>query len=753
MLKKRNRENKGLCKEPANYSEYSKELGFDSLYSDQKSALKEIKLFIKSDEEQVFILQGTSLSGKTHLIPFIQEIAFNNNISEVKLFASSARIANNLLKNSDLEFNSMYSQIYGGTNQDEGIIELGHDNKEIIDLEIVPLKKCDDPEETIFIIDESHLVSDNYYQSINLRFGSGKLLQDFISYSEVKNTKRKLIFIGDSFQLALGKKEESALNSNYLEENYESKTRVFQLIDKDDKSEIVKQALSAVKCIRQEKYNNLSFGIGKTFKRLEKDDLLTTISNSIKNNSNTHILSFSNYEAQNINFWIKNYILKNGTDLFKNDLVIFCNNISVENENDPFSEPKSVYNGQFGTVTTVSEPIIKNNLKTNLTFREVNIKLQDTGHNLTFFSFENFRLSDKGELSKDETISYKILLNQLAEKELKNFKNGQLHSDDELKELLKKLANGERVKTEVNRKVQKLLSNMPSSEFYKYKNSVQLRFGWALTVHKAMSYKWDEVFFNVETGGGKTNETYFKWIYTGLIRATKSINLINYESINPFMKMDIKPSTIIQKNDKKPFFVSDVAADLFLSNKVIIEKYNFPNEDITSSLLQLHQFVNPKLESNKIKINLINHSNYQEFYEVIGNKGEIAIISFYYNKKGQFNYPTFIKSDPKEFGDDVLEVLTSNNLINDFEFIKDDWRKISYEALNLALKSNEMYFDFIIQSSHKDTIKIRKSEDVLIIDMYYDEDGFYSTISASYYNKVKIWGEFQTILLNQKSNL
>ena len=116
MLKKRNRENKGLCKEPANYSEYSKELGFDSLYSDQKSALKEIKLFIKSDEEQVFILQGTSLSGKTHLIPFIQEIAFNNNISEVKLFASSARIANNLLKNSDLEFNSMYSQIYGGTN-------------------------------------------------------------------------------------------------------------------------------------------------------------------------------------------------------------------------------------------------------------------------------------------------------------------------------------------------------------------------------------------------------------------------------------------------------------------------------------------------------------------------------------------------------------------------------------------------------------------------------------------------------------
>jgi hypothetical protein len=740
-----------MYEETVNYDEYSTELDFDNLYSDQKSALKEITSFIKSDEEQIFILQGTSLSGKTHLIPFIQDIAFNNNISEVKLFASSARIANNLLKNSNLEFNSMYSQIYGGTNQDEEIVESDDDNKETIDLEIVPLKKCDDVEETIFIIDESHLVSDNYYQSIDLRFGTGKLLEDFISFSEIKGTKRKLIFVGDSFQLSIGKKEESALNPSYLEEKYECKTRAFQLIDKEDKSEIVKQALSAINCIRQERFNNLSFAVGDNFKKLEKDDLLPIISNSLKNNSNAHILSFSNYDAQEINFWIKKSILKNGTDLSENDLMIFSNNIRVEDENDPFAEPKKIYNGQFGIVTSVSEPIIKNNLKTNLTFREVNIKLQDSGHNLKFFSFENFRLSDKGELSKDETISYKILLNQLAEEELENFKSGKLHSDDELTELLKKLENGERVKTKVNRKIQKLLSNKPSSEFYKYKNSAQLRFGWALTVHKAMSYKWDEVFFNVETGGGKTNETYFKWIYTGLIRATHKVNLINYKSINPFMKMDIKPSTIIQEKDKKLFFVSDLTANLSLSNKDIAQKFNFPNEEITSSLLQLQQFVNAKLEQKKLTINAINHPNYQELYEVKGSDGEIATISIYYNKKGHFKRPTLMKSEPKEFGDEVLEILTSNNSINDFEFIKDDWRKSAYKDLKVALNSNNMDFAFIIQAPYKDTIKIKSLEQLLILDMYYDGDGFYSTVSASYYDEPKIWIAFQKIL-NQLKN-
>jgi hypothetical protein len=736
-----------MYEEKVNYDEYATDLDFDNLYSDQKSALKEITSFIKSEEEQIFVLQGTSLSGKTHLIPFIQDIAFNNNISEVKLFASSARIANNLLKDSNLEFNSMYSQIYGGTSQDKDNIELDDNDKETIDLEIVPLKKCDDVEETIFIIDESHLVSDNYYQSIDLRFGSGKLLEDFIAFSEIKNTKRKLIFVGDSFQLSIGKKEESALNPNYLEEKYECKTRAFQLLDKENKSEIVKQALSAVNCIRQEKFNNLSFTIGDTFKKLEKNDLLTTISNSLKNNINAHILSFSNYEAQKINFWIKNSILKNGTDLSKNDLMIFSNNIHVEDENDPFSEPKNIYNGQFGTVTSVAEPIIKGNLKTNLTFREVTITLQNTGHNLKFFSFENFRLSDKGELSKDEIVSYKILLNRLAEKEIPNFKNSKFYADNDLKKLLENYDEKTRKGiTKITKEVQRHLRNMPSTDYYKYKNSAQLRFGWALTVHKAMSYKWDEVFFNVETGGGKTNETYFKWIYTGLIRAKHKVSLINYESINPLMKMDIKPSTIIQKRDKKLFFISDLTADLLESNKNLTQKFNFPNEEISSSLLQLQQFVNSKLEQKKLKINAINHPNYQELYEVKGSNGEIATISIYYNKKGQFKSPTLMKSEPKEFGDEVLEVLNTDNSIKNFEFIKDDWRKSAYKDLKTALNSNDMDFSFIIQTPYKDTIKVKSLKHSLIVDMYYDGDGFYSTISASFYDEPEIWEQFQTIL-------
>ncbi len=117
------------------------------------------------------------MSGKTHLIPFIQEVAFNNQITEVKLFASSSRISNNLLKSSNLEFESIYSYIYGGNSTIVNEQESEEENENSLNLEIVSLKKSDDTEEAIFIVDESHLISDNYHQSVDLRFGSGKLLK------------------------------------------------------------------------------------------------------------------------------------------------------------------------------------------------------------------------------------------------------------------------------------------------------------------------------------------------------------------------------------------------------------------------------------------------------------------------------------------------------------------------------------------------------------------------------------------------
>ncbi|SVE58774.1 uncharacterized protein METZ01_LOCUS511628, partial [marine metagenome] len=122
------------------------DLNYKDLDQDQLDALNEIKEFVTSDSEQAFILQGTSLSGKSHLIPFIEEIAFDKNITQVELFASSARVATNLLSDSDLKFHSIYSYIYGGTFQEEKNEENNNESRELETeslseekIEIIPL--------------------------------------------------------------------------------------------------------------------------------------------------------------------------------------------------------------------------------------------------------------------------------------------------------------------------------------------------------------------------------------------------------------------------------------------------------------------------------------------------------------------------------------------------------------------------------------------------------------------------------------
>ena len=157
-----------------------------------------------------------------------------------------------------------------------------------------------------------------------------------------------------------------------------------------------------------------------------------------------------------------------------------------------------------------------------------------------------------------------------------------------------------------------------------------MRFGWALTVHRAMSHKWGEIFFNVGYGRmGKTNRGYFKWIYTGLTRGKGKVNLINYEPINPLCKATIKDANTGKTPDKNIYIFADNEAKISDLNDTTICNYNFPEDNPIP--IQLFQFLDPKLEANNISINSIKHPDYQEQYELKGTNGEEAEIYFLFS--------------------------------------------------------------------------------------------------------------------------
>jgi len=575
-------------------------LNYDGLYPDQKSALHEIAEFIKSDTDKVFIIQGTSLSGKSYLSPFIEDIGFNNNFNQIEFFASSSRVASNLLSEGDVKYHSIYSYIYGGERQDSEDEQddiKQDDANDQTKLEVVPLKKSDNEDKALFIVDEAQLLSDNYHQSIDLRFGTGKLLHDFIKFSDLNNSNRKIIFLGDCFQISMAKKGESALNPSYLTKNYDLTTKAFQLVDKEGVSAIIDQILTPVKGIRRQVYNQLSFEFSNKFKKLDRDEILSVVAEKLENDTDFHILTYSNDEAQKVNLWIKQSILNNGEDLAPNDLVIFNNNFKIEDQGNPFSEGQKVFNGQFGTIINADKNIItevvtpKGKQPVEIKFREVELSINDDQDRVAkVLSLENYRLGKRRDVSEDELIALKIILNDEVLKEFDNnpyetstIRASLINSEEykklsaEISELDGRLKNKERVKTERDDKVkqrikleksarrryrkdiERSLQKDPSSKYFKYKNAAFLRFGWALTVHKSMSYKWDEVLFNVDPGdyGSRTNEGYFKWIYTGLARANENIRLINFRPITPLFKIKYKDDGAGHHEDKKIYFIAD----------------------------------------------------------------------------------------------------------------------------------------------------------------------------------------------------
>jgi len=742
------------------------QLKIENLYQDQNIAYNEINNFLNSEDQNVFILDGSTNSGKSYMIPYIEELAYKAGFQEVKNIVQSKRIANNLTSD-NIKFESMYSYIYGGNTNQNDNYSIDEKKIEQFDFKIIPLKHNDEEEHTLYIVDEAQLISDSYYKFIDLQFGSGHILKDFMEYVNVGNSKRKIIFIGDSYQLSIGSKKEVSLNNKYIEEQYKLKTAIFSLVDKPHYSILTNEALKLTSSIRQQKFNFLKFEFSSQFDNIEKNQILKYVKHNI--NDDFKVLVYSNLDAQKVNLWIKKSILQNGEDVAKDDLIVFNNNISLENKDDPFAQPQKVYNGEFAKVVNInnqaiiSEPITFNSKTIILKFKEIEVALKN-GTTVNILSLENFRLNSKNELSEDEIIAYQILLKQLIKIEENklpfeksefyfNLINSEKYNNlkKEIDILSQQLKNGERVKTKKEEKERNLkkiereaykrykeyleqkLYNDTSSKYYQYKNCAWVKFGWALTVHKAISYKFDKILINTDQGDnrGVTNENYFKWLYTALTRARQKATLINYKPITPFKNTKILFSNINRKD-----FYYITSNDENLKNNKLINKYNFPEEKYF--LIDFYKFITSKIQ-NHIKISEIEHKDWQEIYHFELHSKKM-IIQFYYNGKNQFKLPKIISYEDNNFKQTIEDLLLNDIKLKSFDNIESGMKENYFDLKNILEKEN-IYISYVISKPYKDEIKFFNTKKNLIVEFNYNGDGFFT--------KIEIFAQEQDSLANK----
>lgn len=71
----------------------------------------------------------------------------------------------------------------------------------------------------------------------------------------------------------------------------------------------------------------------------------------------------------------------------------------------------------------------------------------------------------------------------------------------------------------------------------RYFNALRVKYGYAVTCHKAQGGEWEAAIVNMDISLGKQSVSFIRWFYTAITRASKSLYLFNYSKESLFSKI------------------------------------------------------------------------------------------------------------------------------------------------------------------------------------------------------------------------
>lgn len=587
--------------------------------------------FLTEENGRILVLESMNADDRDIWLRFIINEAVNHKIPQIEKWSHSTRISKKIQRRSNIETEGIYSIIYRGSDIEGQNDNLDKEEQEEEDelLEVIPLKSSRDiDEKALIVIAEAHLISRSLSQSELLRFGSGRLLEDTIKFINPQSD-RKIIFIGDPYSLTFGKEEDSALNLDTLSEYYnKEKIKHFRKpIDNKYSDGKEKLRTDLATSIEKTLFNNLNYSFDETsFINLQDDNqriqnLHLWFSKPFFDEPDNAVLFYSKKDCLKTNKWIKKQCLKNGEILGFGDLLIVNNNVSIPDESG-FQIPRRIVNGMFLTVLEVKEShqeSIKSAHSTNpivLSFSKINVQcLSLVGTPKTDIWILDNYFNSEDNLTKEEQISFRVFVNSKIndEKRKQKFKDSQEHKEllednryNELsnkeKEAIKTLVKNynlpkqKKEKVETSRNSRNILSgyykNYSKRLFFQIKNSdpfvnaVSVKYGWAITVHKAVGSTYNEIIIkgHRKENDGITNDSYFRWLYSG-VTAGKIVNITSPKIIHPFMDCvfeDIS-TTEVSLNSKQLLIFEDYEVEIKFADIV----QSFENKNVVGTICEI----------------------------------------------------------------------------------------------------------------------------------------------------------------------
>lgn len=480
-----------------------------TLSNDQKVALEKLEAFLNS-RTQVFMLKGYAGSGKTTILKGLADY-FKAEKKELILMAPTGRAAK-VLRDKTGQGVTIHKGIYNFSKL-ESVNKNSKDDAEHSFHYYFPINKMESNEK-IIIVDESSMISSRESKHELFTFGTNILLNDLMTFSSLQTTNNKIIFVGDPAQLPpVGDNKSFALESEYFEGlgiSYDE-TEMKQVLRQDDNL-----ILENAKCLReilcQPKRTHLTFNYdNSSFIKTEPIDIIERYTSLFPNPEigDGVIISFSNPQCYHCNNAIRERLFPGQKEVVAGDLVLV-------NNNNYHTYGTELYNGDIAKVVDADSEIVSHSapvycdiegekvkVVVKLNFKKITIRIPTHPDEINCYIIDSLLHSVDRDLSIYEMkalyINFVMRFNNDQERRkhhgLKTYKIGS----EEFRQALK------------------------TDPFF---NALKVKFGYAITCHKAQGGEWDKVFVDYQGRVG-LNDDPLRWCYTATTRGVNTVYALN----------------------------------------------------------------------------------------------------------------------------------------------------------------------------------------------------------------------------------
>lgn len=590
-----------------------------TLTNGQTELVRQIERFLASTTESVFLLKGYAGTGKTFITKGLTEYfrAIGRNYvlaaptgKASKVIASKTRSPAYTLHKTLYAFDDMAEYLDEGTEGTETF-------KFYAKLAVNTLSV-----DTVYIVDEASMVADIYQEAEFFRFGSGYLLADLFEFVNLDHNdhRKKVIFIGDDAQLPpVGMNFSPALDAEYLLRHHRVRCSEYELsevVRQKVQSGILANAQPLRQSLQSKVFNCLTMDLAyPDVEKVGHQALLQRYLDSCggKINGESIVIAYSNADVSDYNRQIREYFFPGCAQVMPGDKVM-----AVANSN---AYGFFISNGDFGLIREVLGEIEERSIKlkrrnpdTNvveeivvwLRFRDVLAGFRDLDGTAHFFpakTIEDLLYSKEPTLSSDQ--------------------NKALYLDFCMRH------------KHLPRRSKAFKDTLTADPYF---NALRLKFGYAITCHKAQGSEWNNVFVKCKSHQSQLTADYFRWLYTAITRTARQLFLLDPPNIQPWSGIQMVSNPALEmlgSASSMPAAPAPSAArPVSATYAPVLQSETFGIPTGATVLLALLAEVSRLIAGRGISIEDVHHNQYQEVY-LFKRQAESARINIAYNSRSK----------------------------------------------------------------------------------------------------------------------